>query len=282
MVDTQQLSAADVLQRAASTFAAHAAQQPTELYPATESLINSLQTHQDAPGMRCTQSTNLITTHTHHAGLQDSFRAVNSILTDLLPRLQDAIDQLDACITSHPPSLRDPTILPPPQQDLAQAARQTLQFAHRLSYTTFAPPGYIPGGPLGLFRPPAPQEHQMCFSGLHQLSNEITAAAAAPPQPEAPADPAAAITTMLAGMGIVLPPGFRPPPPPPGWKPGDAIDFPPELLAQLASLAAAPPQPAAPAEAEGMDFGLMLDDELQVEVASEGSSEEESDEEESI
>lgn len=203
--------------------------------------------------------------------------AANNILADLLPRLEDAIEQLDACITAQPPSLRTApshTTPPPSLDDLAQAARRTLQYAHRLSYTSFAPYGYVPGAPLGHFRPPAPQEHQMCFSGLHQLSSQLATTAAAPPQEHTPtADPAAAITTMLAGMGIVLPPGFRPPPPPPGWKPGDAIDFPPELLAQLASMAAQAPAAAAAAEDEGMDFGLMLGEELQVEVASEGSSE---------
>lgn len=194
---------------------------------------------------------------------------MGTILADLLPRLENAIEQLDACITDQPASLRTA-----PLDDYAQAARRTLQYAHRLSFTTFAPPGYAPGAPLGLFRPPAPQEHQMCFSALHQLASQL--ATAAPPAVQAPtADPAAAITTMLAGMGIVLPPGFQPPPPPPGWKPGDAIDFPPELLAQLASMVAE--APAVAPEAEGMDFGLMLGDDLHVEVASEGSSEEESD-----
>ncbi len=220
---------------------------------------------------------------------------MNSIITTTLPRLQDAIESLNNCITAQPAALRDPpssSARPPTTLDEYTAAvRRTLQYAHRLSYTTFAPPGYTPGAPLGLFRPPAPQEHQMCFSALHQLAGELANAQPADDTTtrDNATDPAAAITAMLGSMGIVLPPGFRPPPPPPGWKPGDAIEFAPDLLAQLAGLAAqaggAAPEPA-PAgarqgppvaeEAMGMDFGLLLDGD-DVELASEGSSDEEDD-----
>lgn len=141
----------------------------------------------------------------------------------------------------------------------------------------------------------------MCFSALHQLAGQLAHAAAHPvgngsaaaedASAAASQDPAAAITAMLASMGIVLPPGFRPPPPPPGWKPGDAIEFPPELLAQLAGLAAqagvgGPPGggPATVAEeAMGMDFGLLLgEEEVQLELASEGSSDEDDSDAESL
>ena len=50
-------------------------------------------------------------------------------------------------------------------------ARELVAHAHRLSFTTFAPPGY-PEQPLGLFRPPNPQEWQMHASLLHAFKRE--------------------------------------------------------------------------------------------------------------
>ena len=43
-----------------------------------------------------------------------------------------------------------------------------MAYAHRLSFTTFAPPDYGPERPLGLFRPPNPQDWQMHASLLHE------------------------------------------------------------------------------------------------------------------
>ena len=55
----------------------------------------------------------------------------------------------------------------------AEAARRVLTYAHKLSYTTFAPVGFEPGKtPLGNFRPPAPQEWQMRMSQLHQFAGD--------------------------------------------------------------------------------------------------------------
>ena len=51
------------------------------------------------------------------------------------------------------------------------AVRQLLDYAHRLAYTTFAPPGHTAGQPLPPnFRPPAPQDWQMRASQLHSFS----------------------------------------------------------------------------------------------------------------
>ena len=50
-------------------------------------------------------------------------------------------------------------------------ARELVASAHRLSFTTFAPPGY-PEQPLGLFRPPNPQDWQMHASLLHAFKRE--------------------------------------------------------------------------------------------------------------
>ena len=54
-----------------------------------------------------------------------------------------------------------------------EAARRIVLYAHKLSYTTFAPLGYESGRPLvGHFRPPAPQEGQMRSAQLHQFAGE--------------------------------------------------------------------------------------------------------------
>ena len=51
------------------------------------------------------------------------------------------------------------------------AVRQLLDYAHRLAYTTFAPPGHTTGQPLPPnWRPPAPQDWQMRASQLHSFS----------------------------------------------------------------------------------------------------------------
>lgn len=71
----------------------------------------------------------------------------------------------------------------PVAADVAQA-QELIAFAHRLSFTTAAPPGFIPGEtPLGLFKPPAPQDVQLRSSMLHQLQSERQLS-----QPPAPND----------------------------------------------------------------------------------------------
>ena len=50
-------------------------------------------------------------------------------------------------------------------------ALELVAYAHRLSFTTFAPPDY-PEQPLGLLRPPNPQDLQMHASLLHAFKRE--------------------------------------------------------------------------------------------------------------
>ena len=53
-------------------------------------------------------------------------------------------------------------------------ARRLVTYAHKLSYTTFAPPGFVPGQtPLRNFRPPAPQDWQLRASLLHQFAGAL-------------------------------------------------------------------------------------------------------------
>lgn len=241
--------------------------------------------------------------------------ASQATLERLMYALEDHIDSLQGAMDDYsPPDLPGGTAASAaigpatsaPADEALERVRRTLRYAHRLSYSTHAPPGYQMGMPLGPYKPPAPQEWQMRFSQLHEYAAKHGArfdgqgAAAGQQQQQAAAaaleDPASAVLAALAGLGLQLPPGFHPPPPPPGWQPGQAVVFPAPLVEQLRQMvavagaaavagtpaqvqpaAAAPPPlpvPAAPAAAPARDYGLVLNE--TVELASE--SEEDSDE----
>ncbi|KAK9831934.1 hypothetical protein WJX81_001133 [Elliptochloris bilobata] len=78
------------------------------------------------------------------------------------------------------------------------SARRLVTYAHKLSYTTFAPPGFEAGKtPLRNFRPPAPQDWQLRASLLHQFAaatkaapSGAAAAVEAAPRRAAPPPPA--------------------------------------------------------------------------------------------
>ncbi|EYU32928.1 hypothetical protein ABFS82_11G048700 [Erythranthe guttata] len=121
-----------------------------------------------------------------------------------------------------------------------------LSYAHKISYTTFAPPVFGAGqAPLRGALPPAPQEEQMRASQLYNFADldiglpktdegregiieaVVEAEAAAP-----------AKDLLMIPANIVVPSGWKPGMPvelpsdlpilpPPGWKPGDPITLPP-------------------------------------------------------
>lgn len=129
-----------------------------------------------------------------------------------------------------------------------------LSYAHRISYTTFAPPEFGAGqAPLRGALPPAPQEEQMRASQLYNYatldvglpkimeSDEKTVEPLIEPPAPAPTKPnplanLAAIQGLLH-PNITVPSGWKPgmpvelpsdlPVPPPGWKPGDPVPLPP-------------------------------------------------------
>jgi hypothetical protein len=54
-----------------------------------------------------------------------------------------------------------------------EQAQELVAYAHRLSFTTSAPPGFIPGqSQLLHFKPPAPQDIQLRSSALHQFQRK--------------------------------------------------------------------------------------------------------------
>ncbi|KAL2936436.1 Mediator of RNA polymerase II transcription subunit 4 [Bienertia sinuspersici] len=145
---------------------------------------------------------------------------------------------------------------------------EVLSYAHKISYTTFAPPEFGAGGALRGALPPAPQEDQMRASQLYAFADldvglpktvedkEKTIE----PLIETPAAPSADHMAAIKGImppNIAVPPGWKPgmpvelpmdiPLPPPGWKPGDPIDLPPlESLPMAARAGEQPPQSVAP------------------------------------
>ncbi|CAM8924663.1 unnamed protein product [Rhodiola kirilowii] len=122
-----------------------------------------------------------------------------------------------------------------------------LSYAHKISYTTFAPPEFGAGlAPLRGAFPPAPQDEQMRASQLYDFADldvglpkavEDKAIESLIEHPfQAPDDPLAGLEGLLPpnltipagwkiGMPVELPTNI--PLPPPGWKLGDPITLPP-------------------------------------------------------
>ena len=128
-----------------------------------------------------------------------------------------------------------------------------LSYAHRISYTTFAPPEFGAGtAPLRGAMPPAPQDEQMRASQLYHFADldiglpkavetkEKTVEAIIEPPPSVDTNPLGNLSA-IQGMlppNFAIPPGWKPGmpvqlpvdmpiKPPPGWKPGDPVALPP-------------------------------------------------------
>ncbi|XP_066397627.1 mediator of RNA polymerase II transcription subunit 4 [Miscanthus floridulus] len=113
-----------------------------------------------------------------------------------------------------------------------------LAYAHRISYTTFAPPEHGAGLPLRVSLPPVPQENQMRASQLYLFADLDVGV------PKKPLDAKEGIAAEVEAAPLYEPPQEGPsrlpntlPPmfpkelkPPPGWKPGDPITLPPDEI----------------------------------------------------
>ncbi|CAK9144626.1 unnamed protein product [Ilex paraguariensis] len=130
-----------------------------------------------------------------------------------------------------------------------------LSYAHRISYTTFAPPEFGAGqAPLRGALPPAPQEEQMRASQLYSFADLDVGLPKSVESEEKTIEPLIETAAMqpvesnplanlpaLQGLippNIVVPSGWKPGMPvelpsdmpilpPPGWKPGDPVALPP-------------------------------------------------------
>ncbi|KAL6987457.1 Mediator of RNA polymerase II transcription subunit 4 [Sarracenia purpurea var. burkii] len=147
-----------------------------------------------------------------------------------------------------------------------------LSYAHRISYTTFAPPEFGAGqAPLRGALPPAPQEEQLRASQLYAFTDldiglpksleskekTIEPFIEAPTEKPAESNPLANLAAIqgLIPPNIVVPSGWKPGMPvelpsdlpivpPPGWKPGDPIPLPPlDALPVPGRVEEQPPRP---------------------------------------
>uniref|UniRef100_A0A0D3AZH3 Mediator of RNA polymerase II transcription subunit 4 n=1 Tax=Brassica oleracea var. oleracea TaxID=109376 RepID=A0A0D3AZH3_BRAOL len=110
--------------------------------------------------------------------------------------------------------------------------KDILAYAHKISYTTFAPPEFGAGqAPLRGALPPAPQDEQMRASQLSTTPSLISTSLESfknrlQQLPRSEDRPCIAVPSgWKPGMPVELPKDW--PMPPPGWKPGDPVVIPP-------------------------------------------------------
>ncbi|KAJ7947329.1 Mediator of RNA polymerase II transcription subunit 4 [Quillaja saponaria] len=185
-----------------------------------------------------------------------------------------------------------------------------LSYAHRISYTTFAPPEFGAGqAPLRGSLPPAPQDEQMRASQLYAFadldvglpkaveSKEKTIGAIFEPSAPQPVDtnPLANLTA-IQGMlppNITVPSGWKPGMPvelpidlpirpPPGWKPGDPVPLPsldslptPRIDEQQVRPQAPHHRPPEPIQVRHVELDILDQDDDSSDYSSDGSSEDE-------
>ncbi|KAF6134873.1 hypothetical protein GIB67_002274 [Kingdonia uniflora] len=163
---------------------------------------------------------------------------------------------------------------------------EVLSYAHRISYTTFAPPEFGAGqGPLRGSLPPAPQEEQMRASQLYNFADLDIGLPKVVDSKEGiieeqyhetmPVESNSVVD--LVGQGVVppqimVPSGWRPgmpielptdlPMPPSGWKPGDPVPLPP-LPVESRSISQIPlrtPEPNQPIQVGFVDIDIPDED----------------------
>ena len=115
------------------------------------------------------------------------------------------------------------------------SAADVVEYARRISYTTFAPAGYQPGAPLHGIMPPAPQDEHFAASHLAahaaqakqreeaRKARETAAEEARKAAKRGEMPPIETVISLLSTWkpGQPWPAGI--PAPPPGWKPGDPL-----------------------------------------------------------
>jgi len=83
--------------------------------------------------------------------------------------MQESIESLQAAVDN----AKKLTVTEFPVAADIHQTEELIAYAHRLSFTTSAPPGFVPGNtPLGLFKPPAPQDAQLRSSILHKIQSK--------------------------------------------------------------------------------------------------------------
>ncbi|KAJ0967016.1 hypothetical protein J5N97_023933 [Dioscorea zingiberensis] len=190
--------------------------------------------------------------------LSREIRCKDSTLLSFTKKIKDAEQLLDHLLDDY--SDYRPNPKRPRSEDLSHTSldlNDVLSYAHRISYTTFAPPEHGAGLPqLRGALPPAPQENEMRASMLYHFADldvgvpprkpvESKEGAAAGDdsgsqaliEPTPPREPQSALPIPPPMLPIAVPPGWKKgmpvelpielPPVPPGWKPGDPVPLPP-------------------------------------------------------
>ncbi|PWZ39348.1 Mediator of RNA polymerase II transcription subunit 4 [Zea mays] len=198
-------------------------------------------------------------------------RAKDASLVTFAKKLHEAHQVLDRLVDDYADYRRDPKRPrgaaaaddpePASEGDFGTSLHSSLKlddiltYAHRISYTTFAPPEHGAGLPLRVSLPPVPQENQMRASQLYLFADLDVGV------PKKPLDAKEGIAPEVEAAPLYEPPQEGPsrlpntlPPmfpkelkPPPGWKPGDPITIPlDEILPGIKGAEPQPPVPQAP------------------------------------
>nr|GMC60346.1 mediator of RNA polymerase II transcription subunit 4-like [Ipomoea batatas] len=194
--------------------------------------------------------------------LSREIRSKDSAILAFAHKLKDAERVLDMLVDDYSDYCRPKRAKSednPKDSSLTTVATQLklsdiLSYAHRISYSTFAPPEFGAGtAPLRGALPPAPQEEQMRASQLYSFADHDVGLPKTDEGKEKIIEPLIEPSiaqpmevnhlpnlSSIQGLfpsNIVVPSGWKPgmpvelptdlPLPPPGWKPGDPIPLPP-------------------------------------------------------
>ncbi|CAA0818818.1 Mediator of RNA polymerase II transcription subunit 4 [Striga hermonthica] len=170
--------------------------------------------------------------------LSREINSLDSSLLDFATKVKNAEHALDTLVDDYSSEYRKSSST---TMETTLKLSEILSYAHKISYTTFAPPEF--GSGQGLLRgalPPAPQEEQIRASqlysfagldvGLPKADDERMIIEPMVEEPESGAIPIPNIVIPSGwrpGMPVELPSDLPMVPPPPGWKPGDPVPMPP-------------------------------------------------------
>jgi hypothetical protein len=181
-------------------------------------------------------------------------RSKDSSILAFANKLKEAEHVLDVLVDDYSNFRRHKRLKPGEEDDNNDSCTTTvstrlnlsdiLSYAHRISYTTFAPPEFGAGtAPLRGALPPAPQEEQLRASQLYNFADldiGLPKIESEEKMIEPIMDPMSGANPLpgLLPPNIVVPSGWKPGMPvelptdlpllpPPGWKHGDPIALPP-------------------------------------------------------
>ncbi|XP_047046661.1 mediator of RNA polymerase II transcription subunit 4-like [Lolium rigidum] len=239
---------------------------PNFLASASDSAAPPVSTTKEAMSMLTSLQTQLFETvaelketldlQDERARLARDARAKDAVLLAFAKKLRDAHHVLDRLVDDYADYRRDAkrprgaAAVDASTEEFRASLNSKLKlddiltYAHRISYTTFAPPEHGAGLPLRGALPPAPQDNEMRMSQLYQFADldvgvpkklmeskeggtaKTDSAPLFVPPPDEPR-PSVLPITVPAAWPKGLPKDLLPeiPAPPPGWKPGDPIEL---------------------------------------------------------